>query len=79
MSDDVICEPVDVYGDDDYGIPAFVFSPAARLESRVAQDKWERSYQVFGVRMARQNYVVLFSTTRLAAKRRRLKTRSSAE
>jgi dienelactone hydrolase len=68
VGDDVICERVDVYVDEDYGIPAFVFSPAVPVTSAMPafvwnpgwpQDKWNRSYQEFAVRMARQNFVVL--------------------
>jgi dienelactone hydrolase len=68
VGDDVVCERVDVFVDDDYGIPAFVYSPAAPLQKPMPglvwnpgwpQDKWQRSYQEFAVRMARQHYVVL--------------------
>ena len=68
VGDDVVCERVDVYVDEDYGIPAFVYAPAAPMQKLMPglvwnpgwpQDKWQRSYQEFAVRMARQHYVVL--------------------
>jgi dienelactone hydrolase len=68
VGSDVICERVDVYVDEDYAIPSFVFSPAAPPAGRMPglvwnpgwpQDKWERSYQEFAVRMTRQGFIVL--------------------
>ena len=65
---DVVCERVDVYVDEDYGIPCFVFTAAApRAKKQPAlvwnpgwpQDKWDHAYQLFAVRMARQGFVVL--------------------
>jgi dienelactone hydrolase len=65
---DVILERVDVYVDEDYGIPAFVFTPAqppARPMPGLVwnpgwpQDKWDRAYELFGQRMARQGFAVL--------------------
>lgn len=65
---DVISERVDVYVDDDYAIPAFVFLPAEKGEEPFPavvwnpgwpQDKWHRAYQEFGVRMAQQGFAVL--------------------
>ena len=68
LGEDAIVERVDVYVDDDYAIPSFVFSPAeAAGEGRPAllwnpgwpQDKFEPSYQKFAERVAGQGYVVL--------------------
>lgn len=67
VGSDVVCERVDVYIDEDYAIPTFVFQPFQDTRSRPAlvwnpgwpQTKWEPAYQAFGVRMARQGYVVL--------------------
>lgn len=65
---DAVCERVDVAVDEDYAIPAFVFSPANPPAQSMPglvwnpgwpQDKWERAYQTFAVRMARQGFVVL--------------------
>jgi len=65
---DVVCERVDVYVDEDYAIPSFVFSPAKPYDRLMPglvwnpgwpQDKWERSYQEFAVRMARLGFIVL--------------------
>jgi dienelactone hydrolase len=65
---DAICERVDVFVDDDYAIPAFVFSPAGPRRAPMPalvwnpgwpQDKWDRAYQAFAVRMAQQGFVVL--------------------
>jgi dienelactone hydrolase len=67
---DVICERVDVYVDEDYGIPVFVFSPleppAEPMPGLVwnpgwPQDKWDKTYQEFAVRMVRQGFVVVVS------------------
>jgi dienelactone hydrolase len=68
VGDDVVCERVDIYVDEDYGIPCFVFSPLKPNGGQMPglvwnpgwpQDKWERAYQEFAVRMARQGMVVL--------------------
>jgi dienelactone hydrolase len=67
VGSDVVCERVDVYVDGDYAIPTFVFQPLGDAASRPAlvwnpgwpQTKWEPAYQAFGVRMARQGYVIL--------------------
>lgn len=65
---DAICERVDVYVDEDYSIPSFVFLPAAPRRKRMPalvwnpgwpQDKWIPAYQAFCVRMARKGFVVL--------------------
>ncbi len=68
VSADVQCERVDVYVDEDYAIPAFVFAPkepADRPRPALVwnpgwpEDKWKGAYQAFAVRMARQGFVVL--------------------
>jgi hypothetical protein len=67
VGEDVVCERVDVYVDEDYAIPTFVLSPREPSTGRPAllwnpgwpQSKWIPSYQAFGERMARQGYVVL--------------------
>jgi hypothetical protein len=67
VGQDVICERVDVYVDEDYAIPSFVFQPQDGGPPRPAlvwnpgwpQTKWEPAYQAFGERMAKQGYVVL--------------------
>jgi pimeloyl-ACP methyl ester carboxylesterase len=68
LGDDVLLERVDVYGDDDYAIPVFVYSPAKPGQKKMPaliwspgwpQDKWQESYQRIGQRLARQGYVVL--------------------
>ncbi len=65
---EVCCERVDVYVDEDYAIPSFVFSPLERRTGRLPglvwnpgwpQDKWDRTCQELAVRMARQGFVVL--------------------
>ena len=65
---DVVCERVDIYVDDDYAMPAFVFSPARPAGAAMPglvwnpgwpQDKWDKAYQEFAVRMARQGFVAL--------------------
>jgi dienelactone hydrolase len=65
---DVVCERVDVYVDQDYAIPAFVFSPLTPPPQPMPglvwnpgwpQDKWDKTYQEFAVRMARQGFVIL--------------------
>jgi len=68
VSSDTVCERVDVYVDEDYAIPAFVFlpsqPPATPMPGLVwnpgwPEDKWKPAYQAFAVRMAEQGYVVL--------------------
>lgn len=68
VGEDVQCERVDVYVDDDYSIPAFVFSPLSPRElpgpalvwnPGWSQDKWQHSYQQFALRMAKHGFVVL--------------------
>ena len=68
VGENVVCERVDVYVDDDYSIPSFVFSPGeSSIDAMPAlvwnpgwpQDKWHRSYQDFATRMARQQFVVI--------------------
>lgn len=67
VGDDVLCERVDVYADEDYAIPVFVFSPLqarGRMPGLVwnpgwPQDKWDKSCLQLGVRLARQGFVVL--------------------
>ncbi|HZT43184.1 MAG TPA: hypothetical protein VFA07_13525 [Chthonomonadaceae bacterium] len=65
---EAVCERVDVYVDEDYAIPAFVFLPASPPEERMPalvwnpgwpEDKWKDAYQAFGVRMARHGFVTL--------------------
>lgn len=68
VGEDLLCERVDVYVDEDYGIPALVFLPAAPASRPRPglvwspgwpQDKWIKSYQEFAVRMAKQGYVTI--------------------
>ena len=68
VGDEAVVERVDVCVDDDYAIPAFVFSPLRPAQAPMPglvwnpgwpQDKWDRAYQAFAVRMARQGFVVL--------------------
>lgn len=68
VGEDAICERVDVHVDEDYAIPAFVFSPARPASQPMPalvwnpgwpEDKWKPAYQQFAVRMARQGFVVL--------------------
>ncbi len=65
---DTVCERVDLYVDEDYAIPAFVFSPARATGTQMPglvwnpgwpEDKWKPAYQAFAVRMAEQGFVVL--------------------
>ncbi|MCC7261407.1 MAG: hypothetical protein IT369_02685, partial [Candidatus Latescibacteria bacterium] len=62
------CERVDVAVDEEYAIPAFVFSPKApATTARPAlvwnpgwpEDKWKPAYQHFALRMVRHGFVVL--------------------
>ena len=63
----VRCERVDIYVDEDYAIPSFVFLPRSFSSPLPAlvwnpgwpEDKWKPAYQAFAVRMARQGFVVL--------------------
>ena len=68
IGEDVVCERIDIYVDEDYAIPAFVFTPLKKFAQPMPglvwnpgwpQDKWDRSVQEFAVRMARQGFVVL--------------------
>jgi hypothetical protein len=68
LGEDVLLERVDVYADEDYYIPAFVFSPLNPPQKKMPaliwspgwpQDKWQKSYQLIGQRLAKQGYVVL--------------------
>lgn len=68
VGEDAVCERVDIYVDEDYAIPAFVFTPlhlpAGRMPGLVwnpgwPQDKWDRTCQELGVRLARQGFAVL--------------------
>lgn len=70
VDEDVLVERVDVYIDDDYSIPAFVFSPIKKPEKKMPaliwspgypQNKWQKSYELFAVRMAKQGFVVLIA------------------
>jgi dienelactone hydrolase len=68
VGSDVLCERMDVYADEDYAIPCFVFLPAKPTRKRMPavvwnpgwpQDKWQPAYQAFGVRMAEKGFAVL--------------------
>ena len=68
LGDDLLCERVDVYVDEDYAIPAFVFLPAKLAESPMPGlvyqsgwpvDKYDKSSQEFAARIARQGFVVI--------------------
>lgn len=68
VGEDVVCERIDIYVDDDYAIPSFVFSPWHPLDHPTPglvwnpgwpQDKWDRTIEEFGVRMTRQGVIVL--------------------
>jgi hypothetical protein len=73
VGDDVECERLDVYVDDDYAIPSFLYRPlaaggpapaGARLPALLwnggwPQDKWNKSIQLMAMRMARAGFVVL--------------------
>jgi dienelactone hydrolase len=65
---DVLVERVDVYVDEDYAIPVFVFLPVTPPPKPMPglvwnpgwpQDKWDHAYETFAVRMAKQGFVVL--------------------
>ena len=68
VGQDAICERVDVYVDDDYGIPAFVFLPLYKPENRLPAlvynpgwpiDKWDKPSEELAIRMVRHGFVVL--------------------
>ena len=68
VGEDAFCERVDVYVDDDYAIPVFVFGPAEPPKGRMPalvwnpgwpEDKWKPAYQAFAIRMARHGYLTL--------------------
>jgi dienelactone hydrolase len=68
LGEDAVCERVDVYVDEDYAIPAFVFKPldppAGRMPGLVwnpgwPQDKWDKTLQEFALRMVRRGFVVI--------------------
>lgn len=68
VGEDVQGELVDVYVDDDYYIPTYFFTPLNKPETKLPallfspgynQGKWEKSYQQFAVRMAKQGYAVM--------------------
>jgi hypothetical protein len=68
VGEDTVLERVDVYVDEDYAIPSFVFRPKTPPDHPMPamvwnpgwpEDKWKPAYQAFAVRMARQGYVVL--------------------
>jgi hypothetical protein len=74
VGEDVLCERVDIFVDEDYAIPAFLFeplvrqaglgNPAGRLPGLVwnggwPQDKFSRSIQLMAVRLARKGFAVL--------------------
>ncbi|MCC6445265.1 MAG: dienelactone hydrolase family protein [Armatimonadetes bacterium] len=68
VGEDAICERVDVYIDDDYAMPVFLFLPATPPDAPMPalvwnpgwpEDKWKPAYQAFAVRMARQGFAVL--------------------
>ena len=67
VGQDVLCERIDVYVDEEYAIPTLVFSPmnaSGRLPALVwspgyNESKWRQPYQKFAVRMARQGMRVL--------------------
>ena len=63
-----VCERVDIFVDEDYAIPAFVFLPSQSSEKPLPglvwnpgwpEDKWKPAYQAFAVRMAEQGFAVL--------------------
>ena len=68
VGEDILCERVDIYVDEDYGIPSFVFlplnppdkpMPALVWNPGYSQSKWDKTYEQFAVRMARQGFAVL--------------------
>ncbi len=68
LGDDCVVERVDVYVDDDYAIPTFVFAPNSTERAPTGalvwnpgwpQDKWDPGCQRFALRMAGKGMVVL--------------------
>lgn len=68
VGEDVLGELVDVYADDDYSIPAYLFLPLEHPQGKLPalifspgwnQGKWIKSYQMFAVRMAKQGFAVM--------------------
>ena len=68
VGEDAVLERVDVYVDDDYAIPAFVFlprnppghpMPAVVWNPGWPEDKWKNAYQAFATRMTRHGFAVL--------------------
>jgi len=68
VGEDTLCERVDVYVDEDYAIPTFVFLPGEAADGPMPglvwnpgwpQGKWDSAYQKFAERMARQGFAVL--------------------
>jgi len=68
LAEDAVCERVDVYVDEDYAIPAFVFLPKDPPRKPMPglvwnpgwpQSKWDPAYHAFALRMTRHGFVVL--------------------
>jgi len=67
VGEDALCERLDVFVDEDYAIPAFLFLPLAprgRLPALVwnagwPQDKFHKSIQLLGTRLAAKGFAVL--------------------
>ena len=68
LGEDVVVERVDIYVDDDYSIPSFVFygekyentkMPAILMCQGWTGDKWHVDYQKFAARMAKQGIMAL--------------------
>ena len=68
VGEDVLCERVDVYVDEDYAIPGFVFLPSDAASKPMpalvwtpgyGADKWRPSRQQLAMRMARHGFAVL--------------------
>lgn len=65
---DVICERTDIYVDEDYTIPAYIFRPQKAEKPQPAlvwsigwpMTKWDAASQAFCIRMARRGFVVAF-------------------
>ena len=67
IANDIRCERVDVYVDEDYAIPAFIFLPVKKMRKRMPglvwnpgwrQSKWDPVCEKFAVRMAKQGFIV---------------------
>lgn len=67
IGNDVLCERVDVFVDEDYAIPTFLFRPARKKTGSMPglvwnpgwpQSKWDPACEKFAVRMARQGFIV---------------------